>query len=56
VSTELRTYKQSNRGLMIAVAIAAVVAVALAFYLTKTGHNQQESALAAPAAQASLAA
>ena len=50
MSIGTKTYKQNNKPLLIALAVSAVVAMALAFYLTTTGHQQDETAQAAPAA------
>jgi hypothetical protein len=57
MTTQIKTYKSNNSGLMIAVVISALVAAALAFYLTTTGHRQhaQEAAAEAPAAVSTLA-
>ncbi|HET9159983.1 MAG TPA: hypothetical protein VFN88_05180 [Caulobacteraceae bacterium] len=49
MSIGTKTYKQSNKPLLIALAVSAVIAMALAFYLTTTGHAQKETAEAAPA-------
>jgi hypothetical protein len=37
MSTVVKTYKQNNASLLIALAISAVIALAVAFYLTTTG-------------------
>ena len=57
MTTEIRTYKSNNTGLMVAVVISALIAAALAFYLTTTGNRQHaDEAAQAPAAAVSTLA
>lgn len=57
MTTQIKTYKSNNKGLMIALAISAVIAAAAAFYLTTTGQRQHaEDAAQAPAAAVSTLA
>jgi hypothetical protein len=52
MSTVIKTHKQSNARLLIALAVSAVIAMAVAFYLTSTGKAdaaEQESPAVATA-------
>jgi hypothetical protein len=52
MSTVLKAHKQSNARLLIALAVSAVIAMAVAFYLTSTGKAdaaEQEAPAAAAA-------
>ena len=58
MSTVLKTHKQSNASLLIALAVSAVIAMAVAFYLTSTGKAdaaEQEAPAAAAIVEAAPA-
>jgi hypothetical protein len=58
MTTQIKTYKSNHSGLWIAVVISALIAAAMAFYLTTTGQRQhaEEAAQATPAAAVSTLA
>jgi hypothetical protein len=54
MSTVLKTHKQSNASLLIALAVSAVIALAVAFYLTTTGKADAAEQQAPAAAEATV--
>ena len=56
MTTVIKTHKSNNKGMLIALAVSAVIAMAIAFYLTTTGHRDDAAIAEAPPAAAAAVA